>query len=1095
MSQEYVKLFEDLMSGDKDTRTRAESKFQEIKQINLADGLQIFVEGMKCEKPQVAQLAALMLKKTYLDDSEMMKNLKDDQIFLMKQTVKQFLNFEGDWKTLQRLGEVLGKLYSISDLKNSFDDVLNWFKTENLTSQRFANFMIEVMCDIQLLKDDIIKVSVDEFISIFKNGLSHSDVKVRVSSLKATTQFLNNISSNELVMQFTPLTEFILESLIYVLKNDVDIGKTALEAINSLTESHAKFWKQKLEVLIDIICKIVTEKSFSNTVRDLALEIMYSLAKKSPAFVRKSKTFSGQFIPVMFELLLDIDNINDIEEWTKETENDEADKEEMFFGVRDGLSRLGTDLGGKYLVENTNAYIQKFLASSNWIENHAAFVAIGYMSQACRDTFKLSTVEVLNYISNGLVHTHPRVRYAALTALGMLLEEIAPHIQKKFHANIVPALYKLMADNNETNIRVKTHACSALVNFLRGLVSKDSDDEDDIKDIISPYSQELINILATLFEASLNMNYPSLQEETLTCFSLLASILDKDFGPYYSLIMPGLKQVFFNLQPTNESQVNLKVNALETISYLCSSISENSEKYIDELKELCDNLTKILGNVKEEDPLVPALFNAFSHISTSMKEQFYPYFEMISPILEKYVNADIGFKMEDAALTEYVGEDANPNEDNKISLILNFSSTNNQKLTLNSYALQNKVMAVEVLHDIAQNMARSFKPYLERFLVLMKSLLKCPYSSKIRKIAIKSFYSAVLICQDENERKKVLEFYGTEVNSIFAYNIESKFLREVKAYLKVLINTFEEIKAPTSFSQEFIVNLLVNLENSVKFIEEHKAKLKTMVKNDEGLDENDEEILESDLDILNEANRRVMELSGILFKLFRENIAFLINKHLYPLFLSMWQNALLTTKNDQEICTCVCFFDDYMNYSGLTDFKNFYPTFFDMTVTNYRTTNEDILQSIIFGLGVIAYRLPSDEFQKIADKILGPIITVISRNVTDDNCYTYDNAISALGKYVISHCQTDQKGLEMISQFLSLLPLKNDLDESEDITKLLLQQIANQHPLLVNDVTSPKLKEALVRTNEFRKSEEEFFINDKEALTYFTQVCNSLGIN
>jgi hypothetical protein len=404
-------------------------------------------------------------------------------------------------------------------------------------------------------------------------------------------------------------------------------------------------------------------------------------------------------------------------------------------------------------------------------------------------------------------------------------------------------------------------------------------------------------------------------------------------------------------------------------------------------------------------------------------------------------------------------------------------------------------MAVETLHDIAQNMARSFKPYLERFLVLMKSLLKCPYSSKIRKIAIKSFYSAILICQDENERKHVLDFYGTDVNSIFAYNIESKFLREIKAYLKVLINTFEEIKAPTSFGQEFIVNLFANLENSVKFIEEHKAKLKTMVKNDEGLDENDEEILESDLDILNEANRRVMELSGILFKLFRENLSFLVNKHLYPRFLSMWQNAVATTKNDQELCTGVCFFDDYMNYSGLSDFKSFYPIFFDMTVTNFRTENEDILQSIIFGLGVIAYRLPSDEFVKIADKILGPIITVLSRNVTDDNCYTYDNAISALGKYVMSHCQTDQKGFEMISQFLSLLPLKNDLDESEEITKLVLQQISNQHPLLVNDVTSPILKQALARTGEYIKTEEEFFIHDQEALTYFTQICKSLGIN
>jgi hypothetical protein len=63
-----------------------------------------------------------------------------------------------------------------------------------------------------------------------------------------------------------------------------------------------------------------------------------------------------------------------------------------------------------------------------------------------------------------------------------------------------------MSDNNETNLGVKTHACSALVNFLRGMVNKESDDFDDIKDIIKPYSEILLNILATLFEGSLNLN-------------------------------------------------------------------------------------------------------------------------------------------------------------------------------------------------------------------------------------------------------------------------------------------------------------------------------------------------------------------------------------------------------------------------------------------------------------------------------------------------------------------------------------------------------------------------------------------------------------
>jgi len=64
MSNEYFKLFEDLMSGDNETRTRADAKFQEIKTINILDGFQIFIKGMKSEKSQVLQLSFLMLEKT-----------------------------------------------------------------------------------------------------------------------------------------------------------------------------------------------------------------------------------------------------------------------------------------------------------------------------------------------------------------------------------------------------------------------------------------------------------------------------------------------------------------------------------------------------------------------------------------------------------------------------------------------------------------------------------------------------------------------------------------------------------------------------------------------------------------------------------------------------------------------------------------------------------------------------------------------------------------------------------------------------------------------------------------------------------------------
>jgi hypothetical protein len=865
--------------------------------------------------------------------------------------------------------------------------------------------------------------------------------------------------------------------------------------MNNLTDNHPKFWKQNLEILIQIVCEIGKEKSFSNAIRESSLEIIYGVAKKSPAFLRKSANFKGLFIPLLFELLLDIDNVNNLENWNKLTEDLESDLENMCFGAREGISRLSVDLGGKFFVENTIAYIKKLLGSENWIELQAAFIAIGYMSQGSREMFQSNIMELLNFISNGLVNSHPRVIYSSLTALGMLLEDIAPTIQKKYHSNIIPALCKLMsASDNELPLRVRTQACSALVNFLRGMIVKDSKDEDqdEATEIIKPYASGLLGILSSLFETSLNLNYAPLQEETLTNLSLLATIMDKDFAGYYTSIMPGLKKVFYNLQPMNQQQAQLKSNAIDTISYLCSSISENADNFMDDLKELSESFAKLLSSLKEEDPQVPALLTAFSHISTSMRENFYPYLEVIFPLLENYINADIGFKLEDADLGEYVHEDIGCKEDKKLSVVLNMQGVDNKKLSMNTYALQNKIMALNVLHEICLNMEKSFNPFLERFLTLIKNLLKYPYSRKVRKLSIKSFYAGILTCKDEEQQKSVFNFLGQEVSAILSHNIRLRLLREIKCYLKVLIFISEEIKNKNVYNPEFIVDLYKSLGEIVKFVEEQKSRVKELVKNDEGLDENDEETIESDVGILNETNRKIMELSGNIFKCFGEELTQLINTNLFELFLNIWSVGITKTKNDQEVLNSVCFFDDYMNYGTQEAFINFYPKFIELGIENYPTINEDIIQSIVWGLGVIAQRLPKEEFLKVQERVIGTIVSIISRNVTDQNSFSFDNAVSSLGKYVYNQCNLDEKGYTLASQFISLLPLKYDIEEGTQVNKLFLQNIINQHQLLVNEKVLAKVKEAVLRMVEFKKVEPDCL--DEEGLILFVQVCMGFGI-
>jgi len=55
---------------------------------------------------------------------------------------------------------------------------------------------------------------------------------------------------------------------------------------------------------------------------------------------------------------------------------------------------------------------------------------------------------------SGFLSENPRVRFAALQSTGLLLNDLAPTFQEKYHQDLMPALLKLM--ENETELKMQT---------------------------------------------------------------------------------------------------------------------------------------------------------------------------------------------------------------------------------------------------------------------------------------------------------------------------------------------------------------------------------------------------------------------------------------------------------------------------------------------------------------------------------------------------------------------------------------------------------------------------------------------------------------
>lgn len=72
--------------------------------------------------------------------------------------------------------------------------------------------------------------------------------------------------------------------------------------------------------------------------------------------------------------------------------------------------------------------------------------------------------QAMQQVCQNLQNEHLRVKYARLFALTHLLQHLGPAIQFKFHAELMPALLAIVA--NEKSLKVKTMAVSCLTHFM-----------------------------------------------------------------------------------------------------------------------------------------------------------------------------------------------------------------------------------------------------------------------------------------------------------------------------------------------------------------------------------------------------------------------------------------------------------------------------------------------------------------------------------------------------------------------------------------------------------------------------------------------------
>jgi len=264
-----------------------------------------------------------------------------------------------------------------------------------------------------------------------------------------------------------------------------------------------------------------------------------------PASLRKAPETASLFFPALVKMLMEVETNQ--ESWSTCEQDSEMVNSDPATTAMSSISRLANDLGEKTMMVCSQNVILECISQPTWEARQAGYTLLGLISTSCKDALSKNMEKIMEIACRGVVDPEVRVRYAGLSAVGMLFTELAPKVQLKFHGEIVPVLTNLML--NEDLLKMQTQATSAMLNFVNGLIPTDEQAEDneteevDHKQLMSKYNKNLLQTLFTLLKKGIQAKHEPLQTEVLNVLSAVCNVIIEDFAEYYNDFMPLMVEI------------------------------------------------------------------------------------------------------------------------------------------------------------------------------------------------------------------------------------------------------------------------------------------------------------------------------------------------------------------------------------------------------------------------------------------------------------------------------------------------------------------------------------------------------------------------
>jgi len=255
---------------------------------------------------------------------------------------------------------------------------------------------------------------------------------------------------------------------------------------------------------------------------------------------------------------------------------------------------------------------------------------------------------------------------------------------------------------------------------------------------------------------------------------------------------------------------------------------------------------------------VLSIKETLTKIAAFLKEDFHAFMPDLLSNLVKDAKLDIDIKMTSA-------EEQKPELASFTFKMKGLEG--NQRLSMNTSALESKIAAFKLINMISESMGSAFTPYVDAILPIMIEHMTYFYSKAVRKFSMKTINNILTALGEPKNVTLFLSLLPT-FTSVISKSLEREDLKELKIVLKsfwvMIKNLNENNKEHKMYMNEDHFKTMGTLLNKVLTLVTNAKKetLKALSNKNIDMDEEDEETFKETLAKISAASTYVMEISG-----------------------------------------------------------------------------------------------------------------------------------------------------------------------------------------------------------------------------------------